>query len=209
REALEILHRALWHHERPLQNVQLDANPRVLTRAQQEVGIGKDALYQDRARVRVYLAARRIACAAIRIDGAVGEDQLLRAGREAPGANRFADARRVLQILLLAHREGHADRIDLRDGGERPGVVGTDQVADLPDRHAHDPVDRRADLRESELDVRPLDGGARRPQGGFVGMKALHGAVVFLAAHRSVLHEWRIAVGVEARELERRLHAAE
>src|SRR5262249_28736374 len=128
REALEILHRALWHHERPLQNVQLDANPRVLTRAQQEVGIGKDALYQDRARVRVHLAARRIACAAIRIDGAVGEDQLLRAGREAPGANRFADARRVLQILLLAHREGHADRIDLRDGGERPGVVGTDQV---------------------------------------------------------------------------------
>jgi hypothetical protein len=77
-------------------------------------------------------------------------------------AERLLDARREVQVFLLAQRERHADRVELRDRRQRVGAARSHEIAELRPRDADDAVEGRADLRETQIDRRRLDRGLRR-----------------------------------------------
>ena len=68
---------------------------------------------------------------------------------------------RAPHVVDLAHREVHADGIDLRHGGEQGRAVLPDQVADAHARQPGDAVDRRADLGVREVQRRPAPAAPR------------------------------------------------
>ena len=77
------------------------------------------------------------------------------------GLHGCCDPIRKLEILSLADRECHLDRINPRDRGEQR--IGLDQIANLGDRNTGNTVDRRLDLRPFQIEFGLLDRGT----GGF------------------------------------------
>ena len=89
---------------------------------------------------------------------AVGEDHLdLRLVRGAPVPLVLLNAIGESQVLALADRERHLDRVELRD--RRQERRRRDEVADLNRRDAGDAVDRRVHSRPAEVQPRGLDRG--------------------------------------------------
>lgn len=148
----------------------------------------------------------------MRIDRAVREDQLERVGWASASwmrGQRLLDARREAEVVLLAHREGHADRVELRDRRQRLGAARPHEIAELRLRDADDAVEGRADLRETQIDLRRLDRSLRRLHRRLRAALVLNRVVVLLLADGALLDERRVADDVETLALEGGARAGE
>src|SRR5437879_6172916 len=203
---LHLLDRALRDDDRVLLRLEGGAYLRELPGTDEISRVREEAHDEERSRLHVDLPIRDRSLPALGVDVAVGEDELEPVIVVARRAVEL-DAIGVAQVLLLADRGRHLDRIDLRDRGEH--AVLTDEIAHLRDTDACDAGDRRLDLGPVEIELRLLDAGARRVDRRLRGAIRLHGVVELLLADRAFLGERRIARDVLLRLRELRFGAPE
>ena len=162
--ALGLLDGALRDEDGVLALLDHGAHSPELPRPQELLGIGEQRLEDDRAGLGVDGPVERGHPTLVRVERAVGQDQLelhwLAGGRAARGAPGEPE------VVHLAHGRGDLDRIDGGHGGEQRRLTPADEVAlvhvEPPDDAAH----RRADGRVGEVQLGLGDGGARRLDGG-------------------------------------------
>ena len=192
-ERIRALHRdeRLFRHDQRRLALVLatDADASALPGAEQAVAVGKERLQLDGAGARIDLAIGGHDEAAMREQAPVGEHKL-DAGIEAlgdlvrvelrelllrPGEVAAVEALQALReahVVELAHREVHADRVDLRDRGEERRAVLADQISDTDEREARDAGVGRLDLGVREVQLGLLErglGGGDLPGGVGVG----------------------------------------
>jgi hypothetical protein len=201
-----------------------DARARVLAGTKEPVGVGDQRLHLDGAGAGVDLPVGRHDDAAMRIDAAVGQDQLdsgiaafgrasrveLRELLARPGQVarlHVPEALRVAHVVDLTDREVHADRVRLRHRREERRAVLPDEVPDSHEREARDAVEGRPDLRVRQIERRGLQGRLRR-RDLRLGVGQAGGRVVeVLLRDHAALEEALIAIELDLVAVARHLRA--
>ena len=177
--ALHVDQRLLGHGQRGFTLIfALDAHARVLSGPQAAVGVRKQRLELNRTGARVHLAIGGNQQTTVRIDAAIGQNQLqprivsrrfllrVQLG-ELPfcpvhvAIAQIFQAIREAHVVDLAHRKIDSDRVELRHRGQQRGAVLPDQVADAHERQAGHAGNRRVDLGVRKVQLRLRQGGLR------------------------------------------------
>jgi hypothetical protein len=160
--ALDFGDGPLRHQQRALVDRHRCPYLAVLAGAQQVVGIGEQGCDLEGAGAHIDLPVEHGRLARVRVKRAIHQEQLKRDMLRllARSESRVGN----LEILALADVEIDLDRIDGRHGGQFGRHARTQQVADLRLGDAGNAADRRADLREAEIEF-------RRPQRSLGGLE--------------------------------------
>jgi hypothetical protein len=168
-DALHILYGSLGHEQRVLLHLGDRPDFGVLARAQHVPRIGERASCHHGAGRHVDLAVQVVRSPPRGVDASVSEDQLQLEGSGRARIGLPSPEHGVGQ--LLADGELRVDGIDLRHGGQGRGVARTDEIPDVRDPEAGDPVDGRDDLGIAEVELRV---GERRAIRRDVRLRRLH-----------------------------------
>ena len=194
--ALHFRHGALRHEQRIRHRMRLGAHPGVLAGAQNGIFVGEKTGNLQRAGVGIDLPVSEEELSGLRVNRAVGKNQLQF------NIGFGAAARRVvppeIQVRLFAELEINLDRINGRNGREHAARL-PDQIADLRQREARQTIHRRRDSREVEIQLRVLNRGFVCFDLRLGGQVRLPGVVQFLLADGLILGERGVTLYVQLR----------
>ena len=185
RFSLKVVDRALRDEQRIVDPLRHTAYAGELTGAQQVARVGKLRFQLKGAGVLADRIVHRHEAAGMRVDCAVGEENLQAESALFLGSNQFlriAVVRLdVVQIIVVADVKVRLDWIDHRDAGQRTGLR-SDEVSDLRDVDAGKTVDRRGDAGKFEIEAGLLHGGLGGGNRGLACFEGLDFIVVLLSA---------------------------
>src|SRR5208282_6554295 len=171
-----------------------DADFRVLTRAQNIVGVRKSCLNLNRTGLDVDLPIGSVKLAYMLVGLAIGQDHLEWQRRLRDSVLLRVNPCRKQQVVLLGDWECDFDGVELRNC--RQQGRGADQIADLGLRDCRDAIYRRVDLGPSEVELSGLDRRLRRLHLRRTPPKRLGNVVESLLRYDLLLVERGIAVKV-------------